>query len=678
MRRLTGIVALAVFSTLAPPAAADIRLQLRSTPDGWLIASAIVPPGTTTVGVRTDTTADARVEIAAGSGTFVEVHGIGSHLTEPAWIGNARTVRVRLRGAASAQLITVEDRPTAAPTTQLQAARAPAGPGVPRPEIVLRAGWKADESLLRTGPVLFNRLGAVFVHHTVSANGYGPDDVAAMLRGIQRYHVVGRGWTDIGYNYLVDRFGRVYEGRAGGITANVRGAQVAGLNTGSAGIALLGSYGSEAPTAAQLDALASLVAWRLDVAHVDPLGRAHLLSGGSDRFGEGTVVTLDAISGHRDGGFTACPGDEVYRRLPALREAVASVAQLRIFAPLAGPATLDPAVADGRTRFSAALSTPSPWTITIRDAAGAPVRALTGEGDEIEAIWDGLRDDGTMAPPRHDLTWEITAGAARPAGGGFDDLAAAPTRDLIGDVSVLPIGGGDYEVAWRQFGSASVASAITGTDGALVTSLDPGTRRDGGRRAIRWAAAALGSGTYQLNLRVARADGIATITVPVALRRGVRAVRLSARVVNAKGPELLTLQLQRREEVPVAVRAAGVVVADLPAAPPGKITVAIDAASLSDGRHAVRVRAETKGGSQLVVLPLLVDRTSPRLTGITFRSGILRGRLSEAATLETAGRRRSFAAGRISWRVAAGRTVRVVDVAGNVAVRRVTRTRRAG
>ena len=95
----------------------------------------------------------------------------------------------------------------------------------------------------------------MFVHHTASASSYSAADVPALIRGFYRFHVLSRGWFDIGYNYLVDRYGRIYEGRSGGITKNVRGAQVAGFNTGSAGVALIGNYNSVSPTDAQLAAL---------------------------------------------------------------------------------------------------------------------------------------------------------------------------------------------------------------------------------------------------------------------------------------------------------------------------------------------------------------------------------------------------------------------------------------
>ena len=98
------------------------------------------------------------------------------------------------------------------------------------------------------------------------------------MRGIEVYHVQGNGWNDIGYNFLVDRFGTIYEGRGGGIDRNVIGAHAQGFNTGTVGVALIGNFTAATPTQAQQAALVRLLAWRLDVAHVDPLvdGRLHL------------------------------------------------------------------------------------------------------------------------------------------------------------------------------------------------------------------------------------------------------------------------------------------------------------------------------------------------------------------------------------------------------------------
>src|SRR5262249_58362955 len=106
------------------------------------------------------------------------------------------------------------------------------------------------------------------VHHTAGSNSYTRTQAAAIVRGIELYHVKGNGWNDIGYNFLVDRFGTIYEGRGGGVERNVIGAHSLGFNTGTVGVALIGNFQYTTPPKAMRDALVKLLAWRLDVAHV--------------------------------------------------------------------------------------------------------------------------------------------------------------------------------------------------------------------------------------------------------------------------------------------------------------------------------------------------------------------------------------------------------------------------
>ena len=117
------------------------------------------------------------------------------------------------------------------------------------------------------------------VHHTAGPNNYSPAQAAAIMRGIEVYHVKSNGWNDIGYNFLVDRYGTVYEGRFGGIDRNVIGAYARGFNTGSIGVAVIGTFSTSAIPAAAETSLEKLLAWRLDLAHVDPDLDAHLRVG---------------------------------------------------------------------------------------------------------------------------------------------------------------------------------------------------------------------------------------------------------------------------------------------------------------------------------------------------------------------------------------------------------------
>jgi N-acetylmuramoyl-L-alanine amidase len=149
-----------------------------------------------------------------------------------------------------------------------------------RPAIVSRKGWGAVESLRRAGPDYSSTVKAAVIHHTVKTNRYAPSESAALVRADYLYHVRSRGWNDIGYNFLVDRYGRVFEGRYGGITRAVLGAHAGGFNTYTTGVAMLGTFSSSRPPAAMLASLKRLLAWKLDLSHVDPAGKTTLRSAG--------------------------------------------------------------------------------------------------------------------------------------------------------------------------------------------------------------------------------------------------------------------------------------------------------------------------------------------------------------------------------------------------------------
>ncbi|MGW6709752.1 peptidoglycan recognition protein family protein [Streptomyces sp. NPDC054956] len=189
----------------------------------------------------------------------------------------------------------------------------------PRPGIVTRKGWGADESLREKGFVYTNTVKAAFVHHTASGNNYACKDAPAVLRSLYRYHVVSSGWRDIGYNFAVDKCGTVYEGRAGGVAKPVLGAHTMGFNTDSMGIAVIGTFSSTAPPKPAVDAVARLTAWKLGLFGADPRAKTTLRSGGGNLYAKGTNVRLNVISGHRDGFATECPGRLLYGELPPTR-----------------------------------------------------------------------------------------------------------------------------------------------------------------------------------------------------------------------------------------------------------------------------------------------------------------------------------------------------------------------
>lgn len=196
-----------------------------------------------------------------------------------------------------------------------------------RPRVVPRAEWLGGAAG-KTPPARYaGRVQAVFVHHTDTPNSYDCADAPRTIRHLHAGQTEGRQWDDIGYNFLVDRCGTVYEGRAGGVERAVVGAHTQGFNRGSVGIAAIGTFtaGVSVPRA-MTDALAALVAWKLGLADVDPRAMVRLVSSNSlSRYPAGASELFSAVSGHNDGYSTSCPGAALTAALPAIRDRAAQL-----------------------------------------------------------------------------------------------------------------------------------------------------------------------------------------------------------------------------------------------------------------------------------------------------------------------------------------------------------------
>lgn len=195
----------------------------------------------------------------------------------------------------------------------------------PRPGIITRKGWGADEKLREKNFGYSKTVKAAFVHHSATGNNYTCKQAPSVLRSIYRYHVKSSGWRDFGYNFAVDKCGNIYEGRAGGVTKAVLGAHTLGFNTNTMGIAVLGSYGSTNPPAAAVTAVSKLTAWKLGLFGRNPKGKITLVSGGSNKYKAGVKVKMNVISGHRDGFATECPGARLYKKLGKARTSSAKL-----------------------------------------------------------------------------------------------------------------------------------------------------------------------------------------------------------------------------------------------------------------------------------------------------------------------------------------------------------------
>lgn len=218
------------------------------------------------------------------------------------------------------------------------------------PACMSRADWGADESMsgwAKGDTQSFSPAQTLTVHHTAGSNDPA-QDYAATVRAVYSYHVKSNGWSDIGYQYLIDGNGTVYEGRSAGHTSRsclydggdgsdfahetgtdhvVTGAHVLNYNTGNVGISVMGCFepgarecsGTTEPTSAAVDALESELA-SLSLRHgLDPKGTVHYVNPAA-----GTTKDVPTISGHRDWADTACPGGTLYAQLPAIRNDVAA------------------------------------------------------------------------------------------------------------------------------------------------------------------------------------------------------------------------------------------------------------------------------------------------------------------------------------------------------------------
>ena len=354
----------------------------------------------------------------------VEAQQASDHqVNVPVWVGDATDVELRVAGSGTVRNLelayinstgtaTASDRViTSVRTTAAEALGSNDADAYPaKPSIISRAGWGADESIRKRSLSIAPTLKGAVLHHTVNVNGYSRSEAAALMRGIYTYHVRSNGWNDIGYNFVVDRYGRVYEGRYGGTTNNVIGAHAMGFNTSTTGIALLGTHDSSGPSAAARSAVTKLVSWRLDKAHVNPAGNMTLTSAGNDKYPAGRKVTKGALAGHRDFYYTACPGGAAYTKLGSLRSAAWSMGGPKFASPTATATYNGDQTVDAMT-VRAVGNRSMTYTLTVvRRSDNATVKRLTQNATNAAIVWDGSSDVGAV--PSWDLRWGLAARAS--------------------------------------------------------------------------------------------------------------------------------------------------------------------------------------------------------------------------------------------------------------------------
>jgi uncharacterized protein with LGFP repeats len=419
----------------------------------------------------------------AGGGSAHDLRG-----TEPVFVGMTTTVQIAVSRPAGApvtppasevpatasarpglgyRLATVEQplaqnlsailiAPPRAPVdTQWTPPTAVLAPGQP-PNVISRSQWGADESI-RCGPARYDDgIRAAVVHHTAEGNDYRPEDSAAIVRSIYAYHTRTLGWCDIAYNALVDRYGQVFEGRAGGIDRAVEGSHTGGFNRATWGVAMIGNFDDEPPTPIQLRTVGRLLGWRLGLDHVNPRSTVLLASAGGPHtyFPAGAPATLPAIFGHRDVGATDCPGITAYPLLdeirdtaarfndpPALEELIASLQGGAIYArwqemggmdSVLGAPTSPESTAAGSARYATFQKGAMYWSpqTGATPVTGAIYDAWAALGYERGEL--GLPTSGEIQEPQW-VTQNFQHGTLN-----FDRLSEHVTRVVDGVAQQLP------------------------------------------------------------------------------------------------------------------------------------------------------------------------------------------------------------------------------------------------
>lgn len=248
--------------------------------------------------------------------------------TDPIWVGPSDAVEAQVLGGSAdsisgLDLVLIdpqalpEDQQIASAPMQAQADIIP----VTEPKIVTRAQWGA------AAPVRCEAnsatIKAVTVHHTAGSNVYTAAQAPGIVRGIQNYHAVTLGWCDIGYNFLIDKYGTIYEGKAGGTRMPVHGAHAASWNDDTVGISFMMNSDSFNPDGATMEAAARLLAWKMAGYYLNPKGKVSLAG-----------KTVDTIFRHGDVMATACPGANITGKMGWLRDRVAALMNPSVETPI--------------------------------------------------------------------------------------------------------------------------------------------------------------------------------------------------------------------------------------------------------------------------------------------------------------------------------------------------------
>lgn len=349
--------------------------------------------------------------------------------TEPLLTSEATGVEVRIDTPGGAELaepsVVLLDAPVIDSDSELpdpdpgvtpRSSVAASSVSAPMPAIITRAQWGANESQTRSGPKYAPTIKAAFVHHTASRNDYTPEQSAAQVRNLYNWFTKGLKYSDMAYNFLVDRYGRLYEGRGGGVDKAVVGGHTAGFNNQTFAVSAIGNFQKLKPSdpemGAIIESVSSLLAWKLSMNHRDPSGRTTLVSdsaAGTSKYKPGQTANALVVGGHGDIGSTSCPGQHLRSQLPAIRAATSAKMGASMINPAAAPSSWG---TQTPVRIGAITNAPLQWTLTLRSQCGEVVRTLGGAQAEPGALsidWDMRNDAGQPVPPG---TYSITMNAS--------------------------------------------------------------------------------------------------------------------------------------------------------------------------------------------------------------------------------------------------------------------------
>ena len=325
------------------------------------------------------------------------------------------------------------------------AAVSPQGALVARPRIVTRAEWGADETWRDPVPRVGTTLLAGIVHHTASTNNYTAAQAPAQMRNLYAYFTKSLNYADMGYNFLVDKYGTIYEGRSGcavgavdcdSASVPVQGAHTAGLNINTFGVSAIGNYDVLAPEnpGAMVESIASLMAWKLAPYGLDPNATASIMStdtSGSSKFSAGQTAITQVISAHRDVGKTVCPGRYLYPYMAEIRARATT-----LLAPVIQGVSVAPTLINGTgtdsVNVSAIIPANATWSVDVKNAdSGAPIQAVTGTqvtSGPVSYAWDRKDSAGALVPMgRYAVTVNASiGGVALPSATNVISVASLP------------------------------------------------------------------------------------------------------------------------------------------------------------------------------------------------------------------------------------------------------------